>query len=132
MLGEFFRCRYDYPDGTSAYYVAEQVSHHPPISAWCVQILVVYLRGLGRLILDLLSPPPPPPPARSLADTGTLPRPIPTSTFAESYDPSPSSWATRQLLVSSIAWLAFAPYSRKLTFGGGSRSASQSWRERTS
>ncbi|GAA5954637.1 hypothetical protein JCM21900_006088 [Sporobolomyces salmonicolor] len=34
VLGEFFRCRYDYPDGTVAYYVAEQVSHHPPISAW--------------------------------------------------------------------------------------------------
>ncbi|CEQ42372.1 SPOSA6832_04190, partial [Sporobolomyces salmonicolor] len=34
VLGEFFRCRYDYPDGTAAYYVAEQVSHHPPISAW--------------------------------------------------------------------------------------------------
>lgn len=34
VLGEFFRCRYDYADGTSAYYIAEQVSHHPPISAW--------------------------------------------------------------------------------------------------
>ncbi|KAL8293143.1 hypothetical protein RQP46_000837 [Phenoliferia psychrophenolica] len=34
VIGEFFRCRYDYPDGTVAYYVAEQVSHHPPISAW--------------------------------------------------------------------------------------------------
>jgi hypothetical protein len=34
VLGEFFRCRYDYPDGGVAYYVAEQVSHHPPISAW--------------------------------------------------------------------------------------------------
>ncbi|BGP02164.1 Oxysterol-binding protein-like protein 7 [Rhodotorula toruloides] len=34
ILGEFFRCRYDYSDGTSAYYIAEQVSHHPPISAW--------------------------------------------------------------------------------------------------
>ena len=34
MLGEFFRCRYDYPDGSVAYYVSEQVSHHPPISAW--------------------------------------------------------------------------------------------------
>ncbi|GAA5906797.1 OSBP family protein [Sporobolomyces salmoneus] len=34
VLGEFFRCRYDYPDGTVAYYVSEQVSHHPPISAW--------------------------------------------------------------------------------------------------
>jgi len=34
ILGEIFRCRYDYPDGTQAFYVAEQVSHHPPISAY--------------------------------------------------------------------------------------------------
>lgn len=56
VLGEFFRCRYDYPDGTKGYYIAEQgasgtcwlecalcaytggwdgiVSHHPPISAF--------------------------------------------------------------------------------------------------
>ncbi|BGP18494.1 hypothetical protein JCM10213_001190 [Rhodosporidiobolus nylandii] len=34
VLGEFFRCRYDYADGTVGYYIAEQVSHHPPISAW--------------------------------------------------------------------------------------------------
>ncbi|KAI9143827.1 hypothetical protein BKA69DRAFT_1059245 [Paraphysoderma sedebokerense] len=34
VIGEHFRCRYEYPDGTSAYYVAEQVSHHPPISCW--------------------------------------------------------------------------------------------------
>ncbi|KAG5646904.1 hypothetical protein DXG03_001980 [Asterophora parasitica] len=34
ILGEFFRCRYDYPDGTQGFYIAEQVSHHPPISAF--------------------------------------------------------------------------------------------------
>lgn len=34
ILGEFFRCRYDYPDGTHGFYIAEQVSHHPPISAF--------------------------------------------------------------------------------------------------
>lgn len=34
ILGEFFRCRYDYPDGTKGYYIAEQVSHHPPVSAF--------------------------------------------------------------------------------------------------
>ncbi|KAH9949524.1 Oxysterol-binding protein [Amylocystis lapponica] len=34
VLGEFFRCRYDYPDGTQGFYVAEQVSHHPPVSAF--------------------------------------------------------------------------------------------------
>ncbi|EIN13332.1 Oxysterol-binding protein [Punctularia strigosozonata HHB-11173 SS5] len=34
VLGEFFRCSYDYPDGTQGFYIAEQVSHHPPISAF--------------------------------------------------------------------------------------------------
>ncbi|KAF7784781.1 hypothetical protein Agabi119p4_946 [Agaricus bisporus var. burnettii] len=34
VLGEFFRCRYDYADGTQGFYIAEQVSHHPPISAF--------------------------------------------------------------------------------------------------
>ncbi|PIL29953.1 hypothetical protein GSI_07864 [Ganoderma sinense ZZ0214-1] len=34
VLGEFFRCRYDYPDGSRGFYIAEQVSHHPPISAF--------------------------------------------------------------------------------------------------
>ena len=34
VLGEFYRCKYKYPDATEGYYVAEQVSHHPPISAY--------------------------------------------------------------------------------------------------
>jgi len=34
VLGEFFRCTYKYPDGSTGFYVAEQVSHHPPISAY--------------------------------------------------------------------------------------------------
>lgn len=34
ILGEFFRCRYDYKNGTQGFYIAEQVSHHPPISAF--------------------------------------------------------------------------------------------------
>ncbi|EPQ61211.1 Oxysterol-binding protein [Gloeophyllum trabeum ATCC 11539] len=34
ILGEFFRCRYDYSNGTQGFYIAEQVSHHPPISAF--------------------------------------------------------------------------------------------------
>lgn len=34
VLGEFFRCRYDYSDGSKGFYIAEQVSHHPPISAF--------------------------------------------------------------------------------------------------
>lgn len=34
VLGEFYRCSYTYPNGTTAHYIAEQVSHHPPISAY--------------------------------------------------------------------------------------------------
>ncbi|KAI8366806.1 uncharacterized protein BYT42DRAFT_587925 [Radiomyces spectabilis] len=34
VLGEFFRCQWRFDDGTEASYVAEQVSHHPPISAY--------------------------------------------------------------------------------------------------
>ncbi|KAJ3096220.1 hypothetical protein HDU97_006104 [Phlyctochytrium planicorne] len=34
VLGEFFRCTWDFEDGTKAIYVCEQVSHHPPISAY--------------------------------------------------------------------------------------------------
>ncbi|KZT08937.1 Oxysterol-binding protein [Laetiporus sulphureus 93-53] len=34
VLGEFFRCRYDYPDGSQGFYISEQVSHHPPVSAF--------------------------------------------------------------------------------------------------
>ncbi|KAG0749481.1 hypothetical protein G6F57_004393 [Rhizopus arrhizus] len=34
VLGEFFRCKYQYSNGTEAIYIAEQVSHHPPISAF--------------------------------------------------------------------------------------------------
>ncbi|CAO3686830.1 unnamed protein product [Rhizopus stolonifer] len=34
VLGELFRCKYRYSNGTEAIYIAEQVSHHPPISAF--------------------------------------------------------------------------------------------------
>ncbi|KAI9024897.1 hypothetical protein CLU79DRAFT_745312 [Phycomyces nitens] len=34
VLGEFFECQWKYENGTDAFYVAEQVSHHPPISAY--------------------------------------------------------------------------------------------------
>ncbi|KAH8120721.1 oxysterol-binding protein family [Phellopilus nigrolimitatus] len=34
VLGEFFRCRYDYSNGRQGFYIAEQVSHHPPVSAY--------------------------------------------------------------------------------------------------
>ncbi|PWN37785.1 Oxysterol-binding protein [Meira miltonrushii] len=34
VLGEHFRCSYKYPNDTQGFYIAEQVSHHPPISAY--------------------------------------------------------------------------------------------------
>ncbi|KAG0336622.1 hypothetical protein BG004_007959 [Podila humilis] len=34
ILGEHFRSQWKFSDGTEAFYVAEQVSHHPPISAY--------------------------------------------------------------------------------------------------
>ncbi|KAJ2484867.1 Oxysterol-binding protein OBPa [Coemansia sp. RSA 2320] len=33
VLGEFFRSKYEFDDSSSAFFVAEQVSHHPPITA---------------------------------------------------------------------------------------------------
>lgn len=34
VLGENFRCKYKLDNGTEAFYVSEQVSHHPPVSAF--------------------------------------------------------------------------------------------------
>lgn len=34
ILGEFFTCYWDLPDGKHAYYIAEQTSHHPPKSSY--------------------------------------------------------------------------------------------------
>ncbi|PVU86954.1 hypothetical protein BB560_006578, partial [Smittium megazygosporum] len=31
---EFFRCRYDLPGNVKAYFISEQVSHHPPMTAF--------------------------------------------------------------------------------------------------
>lgn len=36
ILGETFRCYWQHPNGTRTFYIAEQVSHHPPISAFYV------------------------------------------------------------------------------------------------
>lgn len=33
ILGELFRCCWKHPNGSTTFYIAEQVSHHPPISA---------------------------------------------------------------------------------------------------
>ena len=34
VLGEVFRCKWNCDDSTESYYVSEQVSHHPPTSAY--------------------------------------------------------------------------------------------------
>lgn len=34
ILGEYFTCYWDLPDGTKAFYVSEQTSHHPPKSSY--------------------------------------------------------------------------------------------------
>ena len=34
VLGELFRCEWTYANGTRAFYLAEQVTHHPPSSAY--------------------------------------------------------------------------------------------------
>lgn len=36
ILGETFRCSWDHDNGSKTFYIAEQVSHHPPISAFYV------------------------------------------------------------------------------------------------
>lgn len=36
ILGETFRCNWLHPNGSKTFYVAEQVSHHPPVSAFYV------------------------------------------------------------------------------------------------
>lgn len=38
ILGEYFTCYWDLPDGTQAFYVAEQTSHHPPKSSYFYMI----------------------------------------------------------------------------------------------
>jgi hypothetical protein len=42
VLGEFFRCRYDYPNGTQGFFIAEQGSYHymPPVH-WNVPFLLL-------------------------------------------------------------------------------------------
>ncbi|XP_062121908.1 oxysterol-binding protein-related protein 8 isoform X8 [Drosophila sulfurigaster albostrigata] len=36
ILGETFRCYWEHPNGSRTFYIAEQVSHHPPVSAFYV------------------------------------------------------------------------------------------------
>lgn len=51
ILGETFRCYWLHSNGTKTFYIAEQVSHHPPVSSCCAKRvfgLGIRLR-LGRL-----------------------------------------------------------------------------------
>lgn len=34
VLGEYFSCYWDLPNGTTSYYISEQTSHHPPKSSY--------------------------------------------------------------------------------------------------
>lgn len=34
ILGEVFRCHWDHEDGSVTYFIGEQVSHHPPVTAF--------------------------------------------------------------------------------------------------
>jgi len=36
ILGETFRCYWEHPTGSKTFYIGEQVSHHPPISAYYI------------------------------------------------------------------------------------------------
>jgi oxysterol-binding protein-related protein 8 len=47
IIGEVFRCYWNYLDGSKAYCISEQVSHHPPISCflYCNITHGVYISG---------------------------------------------------------------------------------------
>lgn len=47
ILGEFFRCEYKLKDGSRAMYLAEQVSHHPPVTAYYYSLpeLGIFITG---------------------------------------------------------------------------------------
>lgn len=47
VLGEFFRCKWNHFDGSNAYYICEQTSHHPPMSSffYCVPEHGIKLNG---------------------------------------------------------------------------------------
>ena len=53
ILGEFFRCKYQYPDGTKGFYIAEQGKDPSlrlqirPYSQTCFCCFCVYSSGLG-------------------------------------------------------------------------------------
>ena len=54
VLGEFFRCRYDYPNGTQGFYIAEQGAYGP--SAPCASVLHVRISLFFYLSHSSLAP----------------------------------------------------------------------------
>ncbi|KAG0042800.1 hypothetical protein BGZ83_012152 [Gryganskiella cystojenkinii] len=50
ILGEHFRSKWTFADGTEAFYVAEQVSHHPPISVYYYASPENHLSIVGDLL----------------------------------------------------------------------------------
>ncbi|QPG73165.1 hypothetical protein FOA43_000471 [Brettanomyces nanus] len=50
ILGEFFTCYWDLPNGEQAYYISEQTSHHPPKSSYFYTIPSSNLRVDGIVI----------------------------------------------------------------------------------
>jgi hypothetical protein len=78
VLGEFFRCTYNYPDGSEGLYIAEQVSHHP--------VGLMYLLDPGKSLIASLS----------LPSSTSLPPMVYLSLVNSSLNPS--SWETAQRL----------------------------------
>ncbi|KAK9479681.1 hypothetical protein V1514DRAFT_327859 [Lipomyces japonicus] len=50
VLSEHFTCYWDLPDGTKAYYIAEQTSHHPPKSSYFYMSPENHIRVDGTLV----------------------------------------------------------------------------------
>lgn len=49
ILGEVYTCYWDYDDGTRGYYIAEQTSHHPPMSSYFFMAPEHHIRIDGTL-----------------------------------------------------------------------------------
>lgn len=50
VLGEHFSCYWDLPNGTRAYYISEQTSHHPPKSSYFYMSPENHIRVDGTLV----------------------------------------------------------------------------------
>eukprot|EP01132_Coremiostelium_polycephalum_P001540 gene1540-1937_t len=51
IIGEIHTCKWDHKDGSTTEYIAEQISHHPPSSAFCF-----YNKSKGVLLHSYLVP----------------------------------------------------------------------------